>query len=468
MICERVREGSLASETPSTVNKPNVKSQLKAKAKAAEEIEKQKETENRIRLQRELLKAQQTAESVKFKLEMQQVMSEEAEKTRELEAEAACLQAEAAELENIEPRFDELTQRLKEFDEFEIILPPPEAFNIEDKPVTDSPMCKVPSDFCRTFTLAPTEAFNIDDKSVVDKPELKQSKELHPMFTSPARHFDDDYNLHPTFNLPSSTPLKVEPSPPRPCLRSESKPHESWISQLVTKQEKDMTHTQTLCNPNHKNKSVIIRSSDSLPKLKLDTFDGDPLKWPDWKSMFQSIIHEANISLNAKMHHLQNSVTGRAKDAIEEYEYTGDSYVVALGKLESRFGKTEVVVKAHLNRLRRWSKLSEDRLQEVRHFSDAVSSATNTFKRLGYVEDLHANLNMVVDKLPLSLVVKWKEHKRDKGLSKASLVDFSCWIESQAEVHEELNLKSSQQSEVNTRVRHSSHATTRWATRWTY
>ena len=60
--------------------------------------------------------------------------------------------------------------------------------------------------------------------------------------------------------------------------------------------------------------SIYVQpSSNNLPRLKLSTFDGDSLKWPDWSSMFKSMVGDANISLNAKMQHLQNSVTGKAK-----------------------------------------------------------------------------------------------------------------------------------------------------------
>ena len=96
--------------------------------------------------------------------------------------------------------------------------------------------------------------------------------------------------------------------------------------------------------------TIVLRSSlDSLPKLKLDTFDGDLIKWNDWISMFRPIIDDAEISNNAKMQHLQNAVTGRAKDAIEGSGYSGELYAEALQKLESRFGKPYVVVKPHLN-----------------------------------------------------------------------------------------------------------------------
>ena len=192
--------------------------------------------------------------------------------------------------------------------------------------------------------------------------------------------------------------------------------------------------------------TVVLRSSlDFLPKLNLDTFDGNPINWSDWISMFRSIIDDADISCNAKMQHLQNVVIGRAKDAIAGYGYSGELYTEALQKLESRFGKSHIVVKAHLNRLQKWSRLSDERLHEVRRFSDVVSIAVKTFKRLGYDEDLHAanNLNMVVDKLSPTLCVKWKEYKRDKRLTKANLLDFEKWIEVQADVHEDFGARTS-------------------------
>ena len=151
-------------------------------------------------------------------------------------------------------------------------------------------------------------------------------------------------------------------------------------------------------------------------------------------SMFQSIIDDADISHNAKMQHLQNAVIGRAKEAAEGYGYSGVLYADALEKLELRFAKPQIVVKAHLSRL-----------HKVRHFSDVTSTAVKTFKRLGYTNDLHAanNSNMDVDKLPHSLCVKWKEYRREKELKLATLLDFEKWIEVQAEVSYDFGIQTS-------------------------
>ena len=89
--------------------------------------------------------------------------------------------------------------------------------------------------------------------------------------------------------------------------------------------------------------------------------------------------------------------------------------------------------------------MSGDRLHKVRRFSDIISTAVKTFKRLSYTNDLHAanNLNMVVDKLPYSLRVKWKEYWREKELQHATLLDFEKWIEMHAEVHDDFGIRTS-------------------------
>jgi len=134
------------------------------------------------------------------------------------------------------------------------------------------------------------------------------------------------------------------------------------------------------------------------------------------------------------MQHLQNAFVGRAKEAIEGYVYSGELYAEALKKFESRFGKSYGVVKAHLNRL-----------HEVRRFSDVISTVVKTFNRLGYSSDLKGanNLNMVVDKLPHSLCVKWKEYRRNKDLKYANFLDFEKSIEVQAEVHDDFGALTS-------------------------
>ena len=114
----------------------------------------------------------------------------------------------------------------------------------------------------------------------------------------------------------------------------------------------------------------VIYGSSSLPNLQLKKFDGDPLQWPDWSSMFKSILRDADLSVNGKIQHLQNSVVGRAKSTVEGYGYSGDSYYEALKELEARFGKPSLVVKVTLDRLRKTSRMKNDRPHELMEVLD--------------------------------------------------------------------------------------------------
>ncbi|XP_068690820.1 uncharacterized protein [Montipora foliosa] len=155
--------------------------------------------------------------------------------------------------------------------------------------------------------------------------------------------------------------------------------------------------------------------------------------------MFKSIVHDANVSLNGKMKHLQNSVVGRAKSAIERYGYSGDSYYEALKELESRIGKPSLVVKVTLDRLRKTARIQNDKPQEVRNLSDVVSTTVWTLKKFGYESDLktEANVSLAVDKLSQELKIKWKDNTKATKLERPSLVDFSLWLKGQADIYDD-------------------------------
>ena len=62
---------------------------------------------------------------------------------------------------------------------------------------------------------------------------------------------------------------------------------------------------------------MTIQNTLSLPKISIDNFTGDPLKWHQWFSFFKATIHNnSGLSDAQKMTYLQNSVTYKARDSI--------------------------------------------------------------------------------------------------------------------------------------------------------
>ena len=60
-------------------------------------------------------------------------------------------------------------------------------------------------------------------------------------------------------------------------------------------------------------------SISRLPPPEPSVFHGDPLKYPGWKSAFQTLIEQCQIPANEKMHYLKKYLAGPVKDVVEHY-----------------------------------------------------------------------------------------------------------------------------------------------------
>ena len=61
----------------------------------------------------------------------------------------------------------------------------------------------------------------------------------------------------------------------------------------------------------------------NLPKLRLKNFDGNPLGWPEWSSMFIATVDQRPIPDSEKMSHLKTLLTGKASSEISGMGYSG-------------------------------------------------------------------------------------------------------------------------------------------------
>ena len=97
--------------------------------------------------------------------------------------------------------------------------------------------------------------------------------------------------------------------------------------------------------------------SSSLPKLKLNNFDGNPLEWPEWSSMFIATVDQRPITDSEKMSHLKTLLTGKARAAISGKSYSGQLYGAAWSILERKFGRPHVITDAQLESFRKTSQV---------------------------------------------------------------------------------------------------------------
>ncbi|XP_043201117.1 uncharacterized protein LOC122369981 [Amphibalanus amphitrite] len=175
---------------------------------------------------------------------------------------------------------------------------------------------------------------------------------------------------------------------------------------------------------------------NSLPRLTLPKFGGEPAEWPKWWASFKVLVHEQiSLSPTEKLIHLQASVVGTAKLTISGMMFDGALYEEAVHALQDRFGRQEDVVHAYLQEI--FSCPAPSQLDPVglERLHASVHCAVMIFRSLGYDGDLNSfeNLRRVVQRLPSEMKRLWGEYVLNLG-ERPTLVHFDEWLRRQVRV----------------------------------
>ena len=210
--------------------------------------------------------------------------------------------------------------------------------------------------------------------------------------------------------------IQPRPTLPRPELPAAPQPlqHRSSASVLpvADARERTLSWIEDLSNQPaaHSSPSRRYHGDSALPKIKLEKFDGSPLEWPRWSSLFRSLVHNhQGLTDTEKLTHLQSCLTGEARDAVGGLLCDGELYIEALSELERQFGTPRHVVRASLGRLLAVPPAKNNELRSIRALSTALHNAVMVLSSMGYDADLAAtaNLEQVVAKLPPEGQERW-------------------------------------------------------------
>ncbi|GFQ95760.1 integrase catalytic domain-containing protein [Trichonephila clavata] len=105
--------------------------------------------------------------------------------------------------------------------------------------------------------------------------------------------------------------------------------------------------------PLNKTVSSVLTNQPRLPKLKLESFSGkDISSFPSFWARFKSAVDDnSNLNDVDKFSYLKSFVTSDAELAIRGLTLTPENYAKAVKILEDRFGRKELIVDYHMNRL---------------------------------------------------------------------------------------------------------------------
>jgi len=143
-----------------------------------------------------------------------------------------------------------------------------------------------------------------------------------------------------------------------------------------------------------------------LPKLEMAKFDGTMYRWQEFWDSFESAIDKnEGLSEVDKFTYLRGLLEGSAKSTIAGFSLTAANYAAALELLKNRYGKQNVIQRAHIKELTGLQPvLSERDVARLRKLYDECETHCRGLKALGVEESTYEAIVVpaIMEKLPES------------------------------------------------------------------
>ena len=195
----------------------------------------------------------------------------------------------------------------------------------------------------------------------------------------------------------------------------------SKVLDWLDKQNKDSdvgpkTHCENKCGTSH----AEVLEMASLPKVELQKFDGNPLRYHSFIALFEESVDFITKDDRKRLLRLIDSTEGVAYDAIEPcIKMKTGGYAQARKILERRFGDQHIVTNKIINQLRQGK--SAHTSEELRSLSDELSNCVMTLEQLDKLGEVESQslIIEVIGRFPNYMRNRWKKHavdfKRNSG-----------------------------------------------------
>ncbi|GFX83660.1 integrase catalytic domain-containing protein [Trichonephila clavipes] len=195
---------------------------------------------------------------------------------------------------------------------------------------------------------------------------------------------------------------------------------------------------QNITLPLNSTVSSVLSNQPRLPKLTLESFSGkDISSFPSFWARFKSAVHE-NSSLNDvdKFSYLKSVVTSDAELAIRGLTLTSENYAKAIKILENRFGRQELIVDFHMNRLLNLTPVRKSfDVIALRNLYDQLEINIRGLESLDISPDSYSCLlfPIIMKAIPPDLAL---EYNKKHNETQSQITDLIAYLRSEVESRE--------------------------------
>lgn len=189
----------------------------------------------------------------------------------------------------------------------------------------------------------------------------------------------------------------------------------------------------------------------SLPKIDLEPFSGDALKFHSFMNSFRVNIESVCTDPNTHLAHLLASTRGLAHEAIRGCQIIGGQkgYERALDILKESFGEDQAVIDRVVSEL-----LTDESLrspEQVLQFSYKLSNARDILLELEAEDEVDSQivLQRIVQCLPQTVRMRWRDKQLASKRKSKCYLDFEELVKFVKQVADEMNDPLYGQSKLN-------------------
>lgn len=145
-----------------------------------------------------------------------------------------------------------------------------------------------------------------------------------------------------------------------------------------------------------------------LPKISLPKFSGDITKFRSfWQSFKCSVDDNEQLSPVHKMTYLSSSLEGAAYQVVEGMELTEENYAHAIETLQTRFGKSQSIINAHMKALLHLE-CNPGSMSQLRNLYDKINVQVRGLHALGISSEQYGALliPVIMTRLPSDIALE--------------------------------------------------------------
>ena len=171
-----------------------------------------------------------------------------------------------------------------------------------------------------------------------------------------------------------------------------------------------------------------------MPKTEIFKFDGDFTRYQIFIRAFETLISDKLTDEEEKLYYLEQYTTGSPREIVRACLHMDPSegYKEARRLLERRYGDSERIATAYVNKVLEWKNIKADDVSSLDEFSIMLTNCKNAVTRVKFGMNELENpktMRKILEKLPYYMQERWRRVVHKITESKLRSVNFNDIVE---------------------------------------